>query len=58
MTDEGPIREAASMIGGAKKIVAFTGAGDSEESGIPTFRDPGGLWESLDPNELGGGDLF
>ncbi|OFW58398.1 MAG: hypothetical protein A2W01_03045 [Candidatus Solincola sediminis] len=46
------------MIGGAKKIVAFTGAGVSEESGIPTFRDPGGLWDRFDPNELGGGDIF
>lgn len=28
-----------------KKIVALTGAGISAESGIPTFRDAGGLWE-------------
>ncbi len=28
-----------------KKIVILTGAGISAESGIPTFRDPGGLWE-------------
>lgn len=27
------------------KIVALTGAGMSAESGIPTFRDAGGLWE-------------
>jgi NAD-dependent deacetylase len=30
-------------------VVAFTGAGVSAESGIPTFRDPGGLWERYDP---------
>jgi NAD-dependent deacetylase len=29
-----------------KKIVALTGAGISVESGLPTFRDPGGLWEN------------
>ncbi|AGB04726.1 NAD-dependent protein deacetylase, SIR2 family [Aciduliprofundum sp. MAR08-339] len=29
----------------AKKIVALTGAGISAESGIPTFRGSGGLWE-------------
>ena len=28
-----------------KKIVVFTGAGISAESGIKTFRDSGGLWE-------------
>ena len=28
-----------------KKIVVFTGAGISAESGINTFRDSGGLWE-------------
>jgi NAD-dependent deacetylase len=31
-----------------KKIVVFTGAGVSEESGIKTFRDSGGLWEEYD----------
>src|SRR5687767_5294176 len=28
-----------------KKVVVLTGAGISAESGIPTFRDAGGLWE-------------
>ncbi|MBI4946642.1 MAG: NAD-dependent deacylase [Bacteroidetes bacterium] len=28
-----------------KKIIVFTGAGISAESGIKTFRDSGGLWE-------------
>lgn len=28
-----------------KKLVVFTGAGVSEESGLKTFRDSGGLWE-------------
>jgi NAD-dependent deacetylase len=28
-----------------KKIVVFSGAGMSAESGIKTFRDTGGLWE-------------
>jgi NAD-dependent deacetylase len=34
-------------------VVAFTGAGISAESGIPTFRDPGGLWDRFDPEEFG-----
>ncbi|HEY5692816.1 MAG TPA: Sir2 family NAD-dependent protein deacetylase, partial [Cyclobacteriaceae bacterium] len=31
-----------------KKLVVLTGAGVSAESGIPTFRDAGGLWEQYD----------
>lgn len=31
-----------------KKIVVFTGAGTSAESGLDTFRDSGGLWEKYD----------
>jgi NAD-dependent deacetylase len=36
-------------IDGAKKIVVFTGAGVSTESGIPDFRSPGGLWTKVQP---------
>ncbi len=32
-----------------KPCVALTGAGISAESGIPTFRSRGGLWEKYDP---------
>jgi NAD-dependent deacetylase len=35
-----------------KKIVVFTGAGISAESGIKTFRDSGGLWEEHDINDV------
>lgn len=31
------------------KIVVFTGAGISAESGIPTFRGKDGLWRGIDP---------
>lgn len=31
-----------------KKIVFFTGAGMSEESGLPTFRGEGGIWNKID----------
>lgn len=33
------------MVSNRKKIVVFSGAGISAESGIKTFRDSGGLWE-------------
>ena len=35
-----------------KNIIVLTGAGISAESGIPTFRDTGGLWEQYDVMEL------
>ena len=35
-----------------QKLVGFTGAGISAESGIKTFRDSGGLWEEFDINEV------
>lgn len=35
-----------------KKIVVFSGAGVSAESGISTFRDSGGLWEKYKIEEV------
>ncbi|MBP6682581.1 MAG: NAD-dependent deacylase [Halioglobus sp.] len=40
------------------RIVVLTGAGISAESGVPTFRDPGGLWEQHDPMELATPEAF
>ena len=34
----------ARLIHAARRIVVFTGAGISTESGIPDFRSPGGIW--------------
>lgn len=39
-------------IKSAKKIVFVTGAGISQESGIPTFRGKDGLWKNYDPMKL------
>ncbi len=36
----------------ARHVGILTGAGISAESGIPTFRDPGGLWDRFKPEEL------
>ncbi len=35
-----------------KRLVVLTGAGISQESGIKTFRDMGGLWENFDVMEV------
>lgn len=35
-----------------KKLVVLTGAGMSQESGLRTFRDMGGLWEEYDITEV------
>lgn len=40
------------MIEAATRIVAFTGAGISTESGIPDFRSPGGIWTKYRPIEF------
>jgi len=46
------IKKAAKMIAGSKNAVAFTGAGISVESGIPTFRGKNGLWNRYNPSFL------
>ena len=34
----------------SRHVVAFTGAGISSESGIPTYRGEGGVWNTYDPD--------
>jgi len=46
------IGKVAEMIAAAGKVVVFTGAGVSTESGIPDFRSPGGLWTKYDPDDF------
>jgi len=45
------IKKTAGVIHRSNKVVAFTGAGISVESGIPDFRGAGGLWEKYNPSE-------
>ncbi|NBC85753.1 MAG: NAD-dependent protein deacylase [Bacteroidetes bacterium] len=42
----------------ADRVAVLTGAGISAESGIPTFRDPGGIWEKFEPQELANVEAF
>ena len=46
------IESVAEMIVAARKVIVFTGAGISTESGIQDFRSPGGLWQQWNPDEL------
>jgi NAD-dependent deacetylase len=46
-------QEAAKLLASAGRVVVFTGAGISAESGVPTFRDAlTGLWERFDAQSL------
>lgn len=42
----------------SEKVVFFTGAGISAESGIPTFRGKDGIWNKLKPEELANFNAF
>jgi len=52
------VERAAELLSTARKGVAFTGAGVSAESGIPTFRGEGGLWTKYDPVKVASIESF
>jgi NAD-dependent deacetylase len=51
-----PLRDALAAaratLARARRVVVFTGAGVSAESGVPTFRGAGGLWKEFKPEDL------
>lgn len=51
----GSVRE---RVRSAERIVVFSGAGVSRESGLDTFRGAGGLWERMRPEELATPEAF
>ena len=50
MTDE--FSTACDIVESARRVLVFTGAGISTESGIPDFRGPDGLWSKVDPDDF------
>lgn len=44
LPDDDSLNQVAQWLSDARKIVVFTGAGISTDSGIPDFRGPNGLW--------------
>ncbi len=49
---EDKLRQVAKWIATSQKVVVFSGAGLSTESGIPDFRSPGGVWDKYDPEDF------
>jgi NAD-dependent deacetylase len=50
--DGDALDRAADLLRDRQRILVFTGAGISTESGIPDFRGPQGVWTRVDPNEF------
>ncbi len=50
--ESNPFSKISKRVLNAKKIVFVTGAGISQESGIPTFRGNDGLWRKYDVMQL------
>jgi len=50
MSDQDTLTRLKELLDAANRLVVFTGAGISTESGIPDFRSPGtGLWTKMKP---------
>ena len=58
MNDDDALRAARDLLHKAEAITVLTGAGVSAESGIPTYRDSGGLWRGMSPMELASPEGF
>ena len=51
-------RRLLERLSSAASVAAFTGAGISAESGVPTFRGQDGIWKKYRPEELANLDAF
>jgi NAD-dependent deacetylase len=46
------VTDLENLLADASRVVSFTGAGVSTESGIPDFRSPSGIWTRYDPMDF------
>ena len=56
--DPEDVTRAADLLRPARRVLAFTGAGVSAESGVPTFRGAGGLWEGRPVEQVASPEAF
>jgi NAD-dependent deacetylase len=52
------LRKARSAVKNCRSLCVLTGAGVSQESGVPTFRGTGGMWRNRDPMSLATPEAF
>jgi NAD-dependent deacetylase len=52
------VSRARALLNAAVRVVVLTGAGVSAESGVPTFRGPGGLWKQHRAEDLATPEAF
>jgi NAD-dependent deacetylase len=57
-TFEDRLRLAAERVAAAQRVAVLTGAGISAESGVPTYRGVGGLWQELPMEEVATPEAF
>jgi NAD-dependent deacetylase len=50
--EQSALAQAREWLASANAVAALTGAGISAESGVPTFRGPGGMWRNFRPEDL------
>ena len=56
--DAADIKHIAGQIQASTRVVVLTGAGISQESGVPTFRGAHGLWKNFRAEELATPEAF
>jgi NAD-dependent protein deacetylase/lipoamidase len=57
-SEQANLAQARDWLADARSVAVLTGAGISAESGIPTFRGPGGLWNNHRPEDLATPEAF
>lgn len=52
------LERAREALGSAKRVAVLTGAGISAESGVPTYRGAGGVWQEVSMDEVATPEAF